>query len=74
MISFAPMQIQRTTPQEIKDKYKLVRADSYTDVGGEIIEASEETGECIVKVKDLNGEMKETALKFGVHGVKIVLR
>ncbi len=54
---------------EDRGHFKIVRADSLTDVPGEIITADEATGKCSVHV---GGETK--MLSFGPGGIRIVGR
>jgi hypothetical protein len=51
-----------------KRRWKIVRADDYTDVAGEIVTADEATGECYVKV---GGEFK--TLRFKPYEIMLVL-
>ncbi len=60
---------------EDKKKYKLVRTDDYTDIPGEIVEADEHAGTCVVSVSPGPGAPAENrALNFGPQGFKIVPR
>lgn len=53
------------SPSE-KARWKIVRTDDFTDVKGDIINADEATGECIMQVA---GETK--TLSFGPGGIRI---
>ena len=55
--------------KEDKRRWKIVRADTYADVPGEIVTAGETTGECSL---ELGGETK--VLSFGRGGIRIVGR
>ncbi len=63
------MKLESWHSSEDKRLWKIVRADSLTDVPGEIVTADEDTGECIVHV---GAETK--TLSFGPGGIRIVAR
>ena len=63
------MNLESYVATEIKRKWKIVRTDSYSDVDGEIVSASEDTGECCIQV---GGETK--TLSFGPGGIRLVGR
>ena len=63
------MKLESFHSAEDKERWKIVRTDTYTDVPGEIIAADEATGECSMMV---GGETKP--MNFGPGGMRIVWR
>ncbi len=60
---------------EEKARYKLVRTDTYIDIPGQIVEADEENGTCVLAVVPAPGEAAvNQSFNFGPHGFRVVLR
>lgn len=63
------MKLESYDSTEDKRRWKVVRTDDYTDVEGDIVDASEATGKCCLQVK---GETK--TFEFGPYGIRIIRR
>jgi hypothetical protein len=63
------VKIDSSISSEERAKYKVVRADDYTDLPGEIMEADETTGEVVMIIA---GEKKTFSLGHG--GIRIIPR
>jgi hypothetical protein len=63
------MHIESWHSAEDRARWKIVRTDDYTDVPGDIVTASEATGECCLVV---DGEAKTRS--FGPRGIRIVAK
>ena len=64
-----PTKLTAADPEAMRVLYKIVRSDSFADVPGLILSASQETGKCMLR--DTNGASQEHDL--GPDGLRIVL-
>jgi hypothetical protein len=58
------MKLESYHSSEDKKKWKIVRADSLTDVEGDIVTADEATGECSLHI---GGETKTLSFPGGIR-------
>jgi hypothetical protein len=69
MIGDTPHKLTAHDPESEREKYKIVRRDTFDDVPGLILSASVETGLCLLRLA--SGESHE--YNFGPGGFSIVV-